>query len=234
MSDPSSVPSSINFAGSLLYDDKSNFVAIPSGSVLNVTQSYIPIVAQVDNGTAAPLSLTSGSLALKVSQISPRPISGEYSVGLTLINGSASAQNLFSIENPVASGKFVIVRKMGVGGTVAAVTTALFVYRMGRNNVFPTGGTPITATKRSSSISAPVAIVRSAPAGSVTNNMWTSSPGTYVTAVGHMAATTYMAIDSLDDEGDILLAPGEALIMIADSNDTDWRHYGFVRWQEST
>lgn len=169
-----------------------------------------------------------------VTQTSPRPIYGEYSAGITLINGSASAQNLFSIENPTGSDKFVIVRKMGVGGTVAAVAAALFVYRMGRSNTFPSGGSIITATKKQTSSPNPVAIVRSAPAGSVTNNMWVSSPGTLITAAGRGIAMTYMAIDAFDDEGDVVLAPGEALIMIADNNDTDWRHYGFIRWQEST
>jgi hypothetical protein len=235
MTDPTAVPTSINFAGALLYDDKGNFVAITSGSTFNVSQSYLPVVGQADNGKATPLAMCSGSMALKVVGTSARPVYGEYSVAIPLIAGTAGAQNLFSIENPAGSGINVVVRRLGVGGVATAVANVAFVYRLGRNNTFPSSGTVLTATQRKTSDPAPVAIVRSGPAGSVTNNMWVGSPGVIITAVGHVAANPPMlAVDALDDEGDVTLAPGEALIMVADGNDTDWRHFGFIRWQEST
>lgn len=235
MPDPTSVPTSINFAGALLFDDKANFIAVTSGSVANVSQSYLPVAGVCSNGKVLPLPLASGSLALKVNNVSSRPIVGEYYAATTLIAGQASAHNLFSIENPSGSGKFVIVRRMGVNGVAAAVATALFVYRMGRASVFPSGGITQPATKRLSSQPSPVAIVRASPAGGVSDNMWTGSPGTLITAVGHVTShPLQLALDAVDDEGDVVLAPGEALIMIADANDTDWRHFGSVRWQEST
>lgn len=234
MPDPTSIPTSINFVGALLFDDKANFVTVTSGSVLNVTQSYVPIAGMCEDRKVLPLSLVSGSYALKVTQISARPVIGEYSAATTLINGQTVAHNLFSIENPSGSKRLVIVKRVVVSATVAAVAAVNFLYRLGRHNTFPSGGTTITATKRLSSDPNPVAIVRSSPAGSITNNMWTGSPGTLITAVSHMQPMPQFAIDTDNDNGDVVLQPGEALIMVADSNDTDWRHFGHIRWQEST
>lgn len=237
MSNPSSVPTSISFAGALLFDDKANFVVVTSGSTFNVTQSYFPVAGAGDNGKALPLSIASGSLALRVSQVGSRNVIGEYGVATALITGAASAQNLLSIENPVGSGVQVIVKKMTVGGVVNAVATTIFLYRMGRNNTFPTGGTTVTATKRETDDPSPVAIVRSAPAGSITNTMWSAAPGV---VLGTLAATAVSfvpnvlcAINSDSDTQDIVLQPGEALILLADTNTTGWRHYVTVGWQEA-
>lgn len=234
MTDPTAVPSSINFAGSLLYDDKGNFIAVTSGSTFNVTQSYLPIIGQGDNGKALPLSIASGSQGLKVTAISARNVIGEYGAATALIPGVASSQNLFSIENPVGSGKGVVVKKMIVGGVVAATATTIFLYRMGRNNSFPTGGSTVTATKRESDDPNPIAVVRSGPTGSVTNTMWCNSPGVLVTAAGAFVSSVPAIIDSDNDFNDVLLSSGEAVIVIADTNTTNWRHFGYVYWQETT
>ena len=234
MTSPTAVPTSINFAGALLFDDKANFIAVTSGSTFNVSQSYLPIAVMGDNGKALPLGVASGSLALKVTQVGARPVVGEYRAATTLINGAASAQNLLSIENPTGSGKIVIVKRLGVTAVVVAVAATNFLYRLGRHNGFPTNGTTITATKRLTSDPDPVAIVRQSPGGSITNNMWVGSPGSVITAVGHMQPFPLCAIDTNNDIGDVILHPGEALIMLADANDTDWRHFSHVLWQEST
>lgn len=136
MPDPTSIPTSINFVGALLFDDKANFVTVTSGSVLNVTQSYVPIAGMCEDRKVLPLSLVSGSYALKVTQISARPVIGEYSAATTLINGQTVAHNLFSIENPSGSKRLVIVKRVVVSATVAAVAAVNFLYRLGRHNTF--------------------------------------------------------------------------------------------------
>lgn len=235
MADPSSVPTSINFAGALLFDDKANFVAITSGSTLNVTQSYLPVMAKGDNGIATPLSIASGTVGLKVVHVGTRNIIGQFACSINLLTGAATPQNLFSIENPAASGRSVIIKRLAVDGVANATATVVFLYRVGRTNGLPSGGTTQSAQKSQSNNPSPVAVIRSSPSGSLAaGSMWVYSPGVVATLVGSIVPNIDHAVDSELEVNDVVLFPGEGLIIKADANTTAWSHFGWVVWQEAT
>ena len=53
---------------------------------------------------------------------------GDYFAATNGIGGSASAQNLFSIENPTGSTINVIVRHVSVVGTLVSASATRFAY----------------------------------------------------------------------------------------------------------
>lgn len=161
-----------------------------------------------------------------------RIINGEFRVGVGFVTGSASAQNLVSIENPTASPIKVYVKRMDVDGIASAASTVLYLYRVSRTTGLPSG-TPITVDRRASSEATAVAVVRSVPtATAASGDLHVTSPGTLLTIAGGFAPTTFPIFESSAEVNDEVLAPGEAVMVRCEANAVTWSHYVNIFWQE--
>lgn len=233
MPDPSAVPTSVNFVGALLYDDEGNFVAISSGSILNVTQSYFPVAAKTDTGVTTPLIVAPGSTGLKVAVVGTRNVVGSYFASYGFVAGAASVQNLFSIDNPANSGRSIAIKRFGIDGVANAGTTVAFLYHLGRTFVTSSSGTVQSAQKRATTDQTPVAVCRTGQSSSYQpGSIWVYSPGIVGTLVGSMVPSLTEAVETQLEVNEIILAPNEGLAVKADTNATAWNHFGFVFWQE--
>lgn len=171
--------------------------------------------------------------AIAVSQQPSREIVGRYLCGTPLVTGAALVQNVVTIENPVGSGRSIYIDSVDINGLSATNFTTPFLYRIARSTGVPTGGTIVSSQGVKSSYPAAVAIVRTLPTvTAAAGNLWVGSPGVNNTgAQANRPKETTSFVVSEDDK-EILLASGEALIMIADVNSTNWRHYANIRWSE--
>lgn len=170
--------------------------------------------------------------ALSVTTKPSRNVLGRYFANSGIINGAAAAQNLLSIENPIGSNKSVFITRIDVNGMIAANFSTAFLYSVTRTTAIPSGGTVLTAQKRKTTDSANSAIVRQAPtATEATGSIWVGSPG--LTVAGYNSSPKYETSFTTENEDfEILLTPGEGLLVNAGVNAVGWRHYVNIRWSE--
>jgi hypothetical protein len=167
------------------------------------------------------------------------PPYGYYFAATTMINGSASAQNLLSIENPAGSLTNLYIKRMSITAILTANTAVAFAFHCARTTGLPTGGTVQTAQKQASACLDPNAIIRQAPAATLAaGRIWTSMPAIPVQigipATGFAGGPTFHeAIFDAVPEEFIILAPGEGLMVMADANAAVWRHRVRVLWSEA-
>lgn len=223
----------------ILFDENGNTVQFPlSGSTFSAATGLIPNGAKADNGLAVPLMVASGSTGLKVASVGTRPILGEYKAVFGLSNGAITTQSLFSLENPSGSLRNIVVKRLHVDGVlVGAVTSTVpFLYHAARTTSMPSGGNTLNVARRSISEPAPVGIARNGPtATAVSGSLWVGCSGVVMTAVGQMQPNVGSAgaLNTDSEMNEIILQPGDGLVIKADPNTAAWRHYGFVFWQET-
>lgn len=198
---------------------------------------YLPATVLSDeNGNllGAVLSL-GGKYALNVASVGTRNILGAYRAGhATQITGAAAAQNLLSIENPSASGVTVAVKRVEIQGQFGSTTasTTKFLYSVTRTTALPSAGTALTSQKHATADGTAKAIVRTAPtATAATGPLWSIGPG--VGNANDPASGLQLPVFAEGKESDdLLLAPGEALLVAAAANTTAWAHSVDVSWEE--
>lgn len=160
---------------------------------------------------------------------------GRYAAGTALINGSASIQNLWGIQNDstAAEGRLVIVRRIETMGGNAVASTAHFLYRLSKSGT-QSAGTTLTVVKLNPDDPTALATVRSGPTATASGgDSWVGNPGLTITAAGATNPTQLSALGgAVDNESQYVLLPGEALLMRADANTTNWRHSVMVNWIE--
>jgi hypothetical protein len=158
---------------------------------------------------------------------------GNYRTATGLISGSATAQFLFTIENPVASGRTVFVKGIWVQMAAIAIDTIHKQIKVGRTSAMPTGGTTLSIQEVNNAGPAPVAVCRQSPSASAAaGSMAGVHPGGVITAAGPFLPPLYPILEGEDDFDHIALAQGEALLVHVDANDTDDRYSVFVSWEE--
>lgn len=180
-------------------------------------------------------AVTGGKTALYVANIGDRNVLGAYRTGhTTQITGAASAQSLLSIENPTGSGRTVAVKRIEIQGQFASATasTTAFLYTVARTTAIPSAGTALVAQKHQTTDAAAAAIVRTGPtATAATGVLWSVGPG--VANANDPASGLQMPVFAEARESDdLILAPGEAVLVAAAANTTSWRHSVDVSWEE--
>jgi hypothetical protein len=215
-----------------------------SGTFWQATQPVSAASLPLPTGASTETTLSSlsgkhptalaASGAMKVADIGSRNVLGAYRCGSGQIAGAASTQNLLSIENPTGSGKTVAVKRIEVQGpTVTVSLTLKFLYLVGRTTGLPTVGTTLTAQKRATADATAVAVVRQGPtATAATGNMWSGTGEQLFTAVGSGNAFQNIAFGESRESDDVLLAPGEGLLVRAETNNTGYFHSVDVSWEE--
>ena len=165
---------------------------------------------------------------------------GLYLGSTDAINGSNSAQNLFSIENPISSSVNLIVKQIRVRGILTSDTTTVFSYHCGRTDGLPSGGTVLTAQKQRTSYSDANGIVRLQPIGTLAaGQIWSTTPsipiiiGAPLTGITAGPEFEEQVFDTINEEENLILAPNEGLMVTVDANATTWRHTIRIYWGES-
>jgi hypothetical protein len=118
-----------------------------------------------------------------------------------------------------------VVNSITVTGTNTALSTTQFLYHVGRTTSLPTGGTSLTAQQVASSYPVTNTVVLSAPTATASSgDLWTAQGEPLITAVGQFlpVVATYQA--------NIVLAPGESLLVRADANGASWKHSVVFSW----
>jgi len=158
---------------------------------------------------------------------------GTYFAATGAIAGSVVAQNLLSIENPVASPSRVFLRRVRAQ-SASTVATIVFWYKLTRTVGMPTLGVVLPAVLHTTSDFAPQAIVRSSPTAVSTGDTATLlTPGALITAAGDAPSTIYPVFDSVSEDDAMILDPGEAAVIIAIANLVTINHFIDIMWGES-
>ena len=182
------------------------------------------MVAQLTARTTVAAGVVIGPIN-PTSPVPPVLTNGVYHAATSIINGSTSAQNLASIENPASATSDIIVNEIYITGVSAAVATAVFAYHVGRTTVTPSGGTTLTSQKESSLYPSTAAISRQTPtATAAAGDIWAGIAGPIITAVGKALSDTFKIDVS------IRLAPSEGLLVRADANTANRRHNVTFKW----
>lgn len=208
----------------------------PGGNVVQVSSGSILVGAHDQFGIIRPLSMASGTQVLKVSDVGTRQITGSYFCASSFISGSAAQQTLFTITNPVGSGRTIFIKKALVQGVLNNPASTPFLYRLGRTLNTPSGGTLLVPQTHDSSDATTIAIIRQAPSASLANgSIWVGSPGLLLSILGGNASFPVSSDDFVNattESDDIVLAPSESLAFSADANTVDWKHYAKMHWHE--
>jgi len=150
-----------------------------------------------------------------------------------LITGAVAAQNLLTLENPSGSGINIYINRIAVGGVIASNSTIVFTYDVLRTSGLPTGGTTLSLATIDSSNPAATAVIRQEPTATGTGGLfWTISPG-LVSNKGSMSTNNFEAFRPMEEDSEIILAPGEGLLVMANANSTDWYHWVSILWSEA-
>lgn len=206
-----------------------------------ISSGYIKVTWTI-GGTSSPTftNVNATLVPQEPTGTQTKHLIGSYCASTNLVTGSGSAQNIASIENPTASVKTVIIKRLTLGGVVNAVSSTAFLYKVGRTTGVPSSGTTLTIQKRDSNDPTASAIVRSGPTATAAGgSIWVGSPGivlgTGILGNGAAIAGTnpyFTTLDSTLEINDIILAPGEGLLFTADANSTSWVHFSTFWWQE--
>lgn len=196
--------------------------------------STAPTVGQKASASSLPVVIASDQSTLPVTISTVRTIVGANGSASGAIAGTAGAQNLMSIENPVGSTVNVYIKRVVVSVVSNAAATTKYQYTLGRTTAVPTGGTILGIQKKRTSFATAQAITRQAPtATAVAGSIWTSA-GMVSAANSTVLPQLLEAVNPQEEIDDIVLAPGEGLLVAATGNDTDITHSVSMTWQEGT
>ncbi len=195
------------------------------------------------DGTATEVSSAN---PLPTTLITGRTTVGRYAYGsFRMLGTAATPQNLFTVENPVGSGKNVMITRLTCQNDSTAVLVSVSPSMKTSRISIPSGGTTGTATKFVSTDASPVAIVRNGTAsdgGAAT--AITATAGNTIshqlvdrlhTAVGQVLHDTSNMLPQLVEDTPFVLVPGEALLVQAVLANAATRHFVInIVWEEYT
>jgi len=139
--------------------------------------------------------------------------------------GIASApHNLFTLENPVGSGRTIALIRLTVQCEATALSTALVSICSGRTTTLPSGGTVLVADKleTSGSISGIARGATASDGGAATaitatlsQRIWTQFRQRMITAAGYLTTPDNSMLPQTVDDRPLLIAPGGAIVVQA-------------------
>lgn len=148
--------------------------------------------------------------------------------------GIATAQNLFTLENPVGSGRTLAVTRLTHQKEQTALTLTLVTVVCARTTALPTGGTVLGSVLLETSGS-PVGIARGATAsdgGAATAitatlgiRIWTQFNSRLATVAGYLFTPDNPIIPDISNERPLLIAPGNAILVATTSASLTTDHY---------
>jgi hypothetical protein len=170
---------------------------------------------------------------------------GQYAASSFRTFGTAATpQNIFTIENPAASGKKIAVKKLEfvVDMTVLLATVSPSV-KLSRSTALPTGGTALTAVKWNTTDATVAGICRGGTAsdGGVATAITATAGATITsqfvdrlhTAAGFVQHREYTLLFELAKDDPFILQPGEALLVQGVLANAATTHFAVnVIWEE--
>lgn len=215
----------------ILFDGYGTPVAKLEGDIIFENQPALIFAGEDEDGLVRFVNVASSTGAIKTASVGQREPEGEYYFGSSLIAGTAATQNLVSLENPVGSGRNIYLNRVVVNGTIGDKFTTPFVYSVTRTAGLPTGGTTQTAQLRSTSDAAPIGVIRTAPiATAATGALWTGSPGLF--DKGAFFQSLVESVATFEEKKEVIIAPGEAILITAGPNAITWSHWVNLHWNE--
>jgi hypothetical protein len=160
---------------------------------------------------------------------------GEYAIAVGPVSGSTtSGYNYASFFNPAASGKTMVVRKLGI--RVDAVAAAVYVpMTIQRAATAPTAGTLITAAdipKKHSGTGTSAAEIRHTGV-TFTNTTTPNARVMGVTTPGAVGQITGIMTRDFTTDNPLVLQPGQGLVLFQEAaGDADHRVRLYVEWDE--
>lgn len=224
------------------WDVPANFVM---AHTVQATSSYVRVKVKNNGGTtstvtriqtalcpiveALPPSLSSGGnlrCTISAEWQNPRSVTGLYSCStFRTLGTAASPQYIFTLENPAASTKNVVVRDLTIiSDSTALLATVAPQVLCSRPAVLPTGGTALASVPWRSGYVAAGAIARGGTAsdgGGATAITVTAGSTIYqqfvdrqVTTVGNIVHPAYPVLPPVGvDLRQQILAPGESILV---------------------
>lgn len=179
----------------------------------------------------APVDSTLG-LTVKVSnfpniqsiQSGVTPLITALTTSFRTVGLASAPHNLFTLENPIGSGRTIAILSLITQEESSALSTNLVSICTGHTTALPSGGTILAMDKleTSGTISA---IARGATASdggvattitaTLLTRMWTQFRQRFLTAVGYIANSDNYVLPSILKDRPLLLAPGTAIIVQA-------------------
>ncbi len=223
-------------------------IRIQTSANMVIPQDVMPLMFMPITGTGftgthsmevSPLTLErptmSGTVsgAIRVAEVGSRITLVSYRAATAIITGSASLQNLLTLENPSASNRNLYVKRIKIQGQCASSSTTHFSYRVSRTTALPSGGTTLTNVKMALGAPTGQGVARQAPtATAATGDLWAGMPGLVITAAGASNPVELVCLDDENEVSDLMLSPGQAVLVRAEANTTNWRHTVSIHWTE--
>ena len=216
----------------IMYDGYGNPLATLENNIIFSDQPGLLFAGKDENGLVRFFSVTSSGV-IKTALVGEREEVGEYYFGSNLIIGAGAVQTLVTLENPIASGRSIYLNNVVINGTLTGTFTSAFAYTLARTTGLPTSGAIQVSQKRNTSDLDPVGIVKQASVvTAATGSLWTGSPG--VTGnKGSFFQTLTQSIAAFQEKREVVLASGEAVVIMAGPNDTNWFHWVNLHWNEA-
>lgn len=216
----------------ILYDGYGTPLAVVENDTVFSDQPGLLFAGKDDNGLVKFFNITSSG-AIHTAAVGTRTPVGDYYAATSIVGGAIVSQNLLTIENPASSGRTIYINRVEVSGTIRPWFTAPFLYRFDRTTGLPSGGTSLTAQLRDTSDLSPVGIVRQSPtsATAAAGSLWVGSAG-LMTNLGQSTNGISKVSATFDERKEIVLAEGEAVVLVAEANAVTWSHWIVVQWNE--
>lgn len=206
--------------------------ALFNGDFIPFDNTGLLVGGRDDDGYFRYLS-TSATGSIKVTPSTGRVNQAKYFASTSKIAGSVSAQNLLTIENPLGSTVDVFINRIFVNGVLDSTSSIVFLYKISRTTAVPTSGTILTEANRNLADVAASAIVREgSTATAAAGYFWANSPG-LTTNRGPTNVNNIESFSPREEEAEIVLAPGEGLLVSAQANATSWTHWVNIFWAEA-
>ena len=204
-------------------------------------------IGSVSKGAYVEVVTPAGALVYNEDDASLGTFQGRYAASTFRTIGVASnPHNIFSLENPVASGRGVYIRSLVLYADHTSLLATTVTVRAGRTTALPTGGTALTAARVRSSYGAPSAIARGANAsdgggataitatlGPAAWSLFLARPHTLAGWMGNLGQP--MLPEYAKMNAPFSLAAGEGLVIAALQNATTGAVYhANVCWEEYT
>lgn len=214
---------------------------VPLNEAIQINGNYVKITVQ-NTGVASttnlvidswygdmqpfPTSLTNnGNFKVAIAENSSRNKTGQYALSsFRTLGTAATPQNIFTLENPLASTKKIAIKKLEIlMDTTAALATVSPSIKLSRLAALPTGGTTLTTTKWNTTDATAVGISRGGTAsdGGVATAITATAGRTIYTrlvdrlhtAAGFVSHNSYDLLENIGITDPLILNANEAILI---------------------
>jgi len=188
-------------------------------------------VLSVDLTTGLPVNITNTQVPVKTYST---PLVTAMTTTFRTVGLASAPHNIFTLENPNASGRTIAVIRLTMQCESSALSTNLVSVCAGRTSGLPTGGTVLASDKDelSGTISGIARGATASDGGAATtitatlvSRMWTQFRQRFITLAGYSTTPDNLQLPDLIRDRPILIAAGSGIVVQAVNAALTTDHY---------